>query len=62
MVVAVLVFFALEALCGGTSLNDLPTTRKGWRNLFIVVLVLLIVIATGVYLVLGRNVLPSLQA
>jgi hypothetical protein len=52
--IAVLSFFILEffivGMGHGASLIDLPATRRGWRNLFIVVLVIFIVVAGGIYL------------
>jgi hypothetical protein len=54
MVVALLVFIAIELLSGGTgagaSLCDLPTTRKGRRNLFAIVVLIFIGIVGGIYL------------
>lgn len=54
MVVALVTVIALEFLSGGSgmgaSLSDLPATRRGWRNLFLVVFLIFIVIAGGIYL------------
>lgn len=48
MVIAVVLFVVFNLLSGGTG-TDLPTTGKGWRNLFIFILVILIVVAIGIY-------------
>ncbi|MGF6840321.1 hypothetical protein QF001_004188 [Paraburkholderia youngii] len=51
MVIAVLLLVALEIFSGGTGggIGDLPTTRRGWRNLLLVMLTILIVVALGIY-------------
>ncbi|MGF6640592.1 hypothetical protein [Paraburkholderia sp. MM6662-R1] len=51
MVIAVLLLAVLEIFSGGAggSLSDLPTTRRGWRNLLLVMLTILIVVALGIY-------------
>lgn len=51
MVIAALVVVALAALEGGVFFSDLPTTRRGWRNLFLIILVAVMIIAIGIYLV-----------
>jgi hypothetical protein len=52
VVIAALPLIALEVLSGGmgASLSDLPATRRGWRNLFVAVLVILMIIVGGIYL------------
>ncbi|MGF6733106.1 hypothetical protein OKW50_005251 [Paraburkholderia youngii] len=51
MVIAVLLLVALEIFSGGTGggIGDFPTTRRGWRNLLLVMLTILIVVALGIY-------------
>lgn len=51
MVIAVLLLVALELFSVGTGgdIGDLPTTRRGWRNLLLVMLTILIVAALGIY-------------
>jgi hypothetical protein len=51
MVIAALVALSLVLLSGGTALNELPTTRRGWRNLLLVILAILIAIAIGIHVV-----------
>ena len=51
LVIAALVVAALVVLEGGAGFGDLPTTRRGWRNLFLAILVALMAIAIGIYLV-----------
>jgi hypothetical protein len=50
MIIAVLLLAALELLSGGTGggLSDLPTTSRGWRNLLLVMLTILTVVALGI--------------
>jgi ABC-type nitrate/sulfonate/bicarbonate transport system permease component len=54
MAIAVLALIVLEVLSGsmgaGANLIDLPATRRGWRNLIVVVLVMITVMAVGIYL------------
>ncbi|WP_152036635.1 hypothetical protein [Burkholderia pyrrocinia] len=52
MVFALLAVIALEVLSGGAgaSASDLPSTRKGWRNLFLVIFLIFVVVAVGIYL------------
>jgi uncharacterized BrkB/YihY/UPF0761 family membrane protein len=53
MVIAVLLLVALEFFSGGMGtgggLSDLPTTGRGWRNLLLVMLTILVVVALGIY-------------
>jgi hypothetical protein len=51
MVIAVLFLVALAFLSGDTGggVGDIPTTRRGWRNLLLVMLTILIVVALGIY-------------
>ncbi|MFL9861527.1 hypothetical protein PQR72_38330 [Paraburkholderia madseniana] len=49
--VLVVVILAILGLATGSvdGFTDIPTTRKGWRNLLLVILALAIVVALGVY-------------
>lgn len=51
LAVLIAVILAILGLATGSAdgFNDLPTTRKGWRNLLLVILALAIVVALGVY-------------
>lgn len=51
MVIAALVVLALVLLSGGAALSELPTTRRGWRNLLLVLLVILMAVAIGMHVV-----------
>ncbi|MFL9875445.1 hypothetical protein [Paraburkholderia megapolitana] len=59
MVIAVVFVAALALLSGETGgVTDLPTTRKGWRNLLLFVLTIFVVIACGIYF-FSRTTSPS---
>ena len=48
MVIAVVLLVVLNLLSGGAGM-DLPTTGKGWRNLLMLILAILIIVAIGIY-------------
>ncbi|MGF6998478.1 hypothetical protein [Paraburkholderia sp. GAS32] len=54
--VLVLVILAILGLATGSvdGSTDIPTTRKGWRNLLLVILALAIIVALGVYFFVPR--------
>ncbi|AOR70778.1 hypothetical protein BBJ41_25015 [Burkholderia stabilis] len=55
MAVVFLALVALEVLSGGAGATDLPSTRKGWRNLLLVILLMFVVVAAGIYLFSPRS-------
>ncbi|MGU7776363.1 hypothetical protein ACV229_40215 [Burkholderia sp. MR1-5-21] len=54
MVVALLLYIAVELFSAGTgagtSISNLPTTRRGWRYLFLVLLLIFMLIVGYIYL------------